>query len=118
MPKNGKSAHSNGQMAALFFIDEIGELPASAQVKLLRVLEDRTITRVGGKEAIPVDVRIIATTDKVLDEEVKTGTFRLDLLYRLNIFTISIPSLRERTGNVALLVDHFIVKHNNCSDSQ
>lgn len=95
------------------FLDEIGELPMDAQVKLLRVLEERKITRIGGKRSIPVDVRIVAATNRNLDEEVKKGNFRLDLLYRLNVFTIQIPPLRERKGDIPHLVDFFIQKHNN-----
>jgi DNA-binding NtrC family response regulator len=94
------------------FLDEIGELPMDAQVKLLRVLEERKIMRIGGKRPIPVDVRIIAATNRNLEEEVKAGRFRLDLLYRLNIFTIHIPPLRERKDDVPQLVDFFIRKHN------
>lgn len=94
------------------FLDEIGELPMDAQVKLLRVLEERKITRIGGKKAIPVDVRIVAATNRNLDEEVKQGKFRLDLLYRLNVFTVLLPPLRERQEDIPLLVDYFIQKHN------
>ena len=94
------------------FLDEIGELPMDAQVKLLRVLEERKITRIGGKRPIPVDVRIVAATNRKLEEEVAKGNFRLDLLYRLNVFTITIPPLRERKKDIPLLVDYFIDKHN------
>jgi DNA-binding NtrC family response regulator len=94
------------------FLDEIGELPIESQVKLLRVLEDRTITRIGGREAIPVDVRILASTNKDLQNEVVKRTFRLDLLYRLNVFTITLPPLRERRMDIPLLVEHFIGKYN------
>ena len=94
------------------FLDEIGELPMDAQVKLLRVLEDRKITRIGGKKVIPVDVRIVAATNRKLEEEVEKGNFRLDLLYRLNVFTITIPPLRDRQKDIPALVDFFIAKHN------
>lgn len=94
------------------FLDEVGELPMDAQVKLLRVLEEKKITRIGGKRAIPVDVRIVAATNRDLDTEVQKGNFRLDLLYRLNVFTIQIPPLRERKKDIPLLVDFFIRKHN------
>jgi len=106
----GKFEQANG---GTLFLDEIGELPIEAQVKLLRVLEDRTIYRVGGKKAIPISVRIISATNKNLAEKVQNDSFRLDLLYRLNIFTITIPPLRERTEDIPLLVDHFIRKHNS-----
>lgn len=94
------------------FLDEVGELPLEAQVKLLRVLEDRQITRIGGKKPIPVDVRIVAATNRNLEEEVKSGHFRLDLLYRLNIFVLLLPPLRERKEDVPLLANFFIRKHN------
>jgi len=94
------------------FLDEVGELPVDAQVKLLRCLEERTVTRIGGKEIIPVDIRIIAATNKNLQEEVDKGNFRLDLFYRLNIFTIIVPPLRERIQDIPLLAEHFIQKHN------
>lgn len=94
------------------FLDEIGELPMDAQVKLLRVLEEKKITRIGGKKIIPVDVRIVAATNRKLEEEVEKGNFRLDLLYRLNVFTVTIPPLRERKKDIPALVDFFIAKHN------
>ncbi|MDR2775371.1 MAG: sigma-54 dependent transcriptional regulator [Tannerella sp.] len=94
------------------FLDEIGELPLEAQVKLLRALENRTFTRVGGKKPIAVDIRIIAATNRNLEEKVRQGLFRLDLLYRLNIFTIHIPPLRERRDDIPLLTDYFIAKYN------
>jgi DNA-binding NtrC family response regulator len=94
------------------FLDEIGELPLEAQVKLLRALENRTISRIGGKKSIAVDIRIIAATNRNLEEKVKQGFFRLDLLYRLNVFTIHVPSLRERSDDIPLLTDYFIAKYN------
>jgi DNA-binding NtrC family response regulator len=94
------------------FLDEVGELPIDAQVKLLRVLEEKKITRIGGKKPIAIDVRIVAATNRLLEEEVRKGAFRLDLLYRLNIFTVDIPPLRERREDIPLLVDFFIAKHN------
>ena len=96
-----------------FMLDEIGELSLEAQVKLLRVLDERKITRLGGKESIPLDVRIIAATNKELQEEVDKKSFRLDLLYRLNIVTIRVPPLRERRDDIPLLVEHFIGKYNS-----
>jgi len=94
------------------FLDEIGELPMDAQVKLLRVLEERKVTRIGSKKAIPIDVRIVAATNRNLEEEVLKSRFRLDLLYRLNVFTVQIPPLRERKEDIPLLVDFFINKYN------
>ncbi|MDL2247879.1 sigma-54 dependent transcriptional regulator [Bacteroides sp. OttesenSCG-928-J23] len=107
--KAGTFERANG---GTLFLDEVGELPMDAQVKLLRVLEDRKITRIGGKRVVPVDVRIVAASNRKLEDEVAKGNFRLDLLYRLNVFTITIPPLRERTEDIPLLVDYFIGKHN------
>lgn len=94
------------------FLDEIGELPMDAQVKLLRVLEERKVTRIGGTKLIPVNVRIVAATNRDLESEVKAGNFRLDLLYRLNVFTLELPPLRARKEDIPLLTDFFIRKHN------
>jgi DNA-binding NtrC family response regulator len=95
------------------FLDEIGELPLEAQVKLLRALESRTVSRLGSKKPIAVDVRIIAATNCNLEEKVRQGDFRLDLFYRLNVFTIQVPSLRERRDDIPQLVDYFIAKYNS-----
>ncbi len=94
------------------FLDEIGELPLGAQVKLLRVLEEKKIMRLGGKSSIDTDVRIIAATNRDLEERVRTGEFRLDLLYRLNVFLINLPPLRERKDDIILLTEYFISKYN------
>ena len=93
------------------FLDEIGELSAMTQVKLLRVLQEREIERVGGSETIKVNVRIIAATNRNLEEEITRGTFREDLYYRLNVFPVHIPPLRERKTDVMLLADFFIEKY-------
>ena len=98
------------------FLDEIGELHLDAQVKLLRILEEKKIMRVGGKKAIPVDIRVVAATNRNLEEEVAKERFRLDLMYRLNVFTLYLPPLRERKEDIPLLVDHFINKHNTAFD--
>ncbi len=92
------------------FLDEIGDIPLSMQVKLLRVLQEREIERVGGTEKIPVDVRIISATNRSLERKIKEGTFREDLFYRLNIVTICIPPLRERREDILPLVESFIKK--------
>lgn len=107
--KEGTFERANG---GTLFLDEVGELPLDAQVKLLRVLEERKITRIGGKKAIPVDVRIVAATNRNLDDEVKNAHFRLDLLYRLNVFTLILPPLRERKEDIPLLTNFFIRKYN------
>lgn len=90
------------------FLDEIGELPPAAQIRLLRVLQQHEIERVGGTESIPVDVRIISATHQNLPEMVSKGTFREDLWFRLNVFPIMIPPLRQRTEDIPALVNHFI----------
>ena len=90
------------------FLDEIGELPLPAQAKLLRVLEDRKVTRVGGDRAIAVAARVVAATNRDLEQEVQARRFRQDLLYRLNIHTLKVPPLRERLSDVPALVDHLL----------
>ena len=90
------------------FLDEIGEMPLDMQGSLLRVLENGTIVRLGGREVIPVNVRIIAATNKNLTEEVKKGSFRLDLYYRLGVMIINIPPLRERISDIPEMVEHFV----------
>ena len=92
------------------FLDEIGELPASLQVKLLRVIQERTIRRVGGTSDVRIDVRIVSATNRELAEEVAGGRFREDLFYRLNVIQIEMPCLRERRGDIPLLVHHFVTK--------
>jgi len=92
------------------FLDEIGELSPSIQVKLLRFLQEREISRLGSNTNISVDVRIISATNRDLDTEVKEGTFREDLFYRLKVVTISIPPLRERKEDLPALIDHFMEK--------
>ncbi|MDF1614782.1 sigma-54-dependent transcriptional regulator [Desulfurivibrio dismutans] len=92
------------------FLDEVGEMPLSLQVKLLRVIQERTFERVGGSRTIKVDVRIIAATNKDLKEEVETGKFREDLYYRLNVVHIHLPPLRERTDDIPMLAKHFVAK--------
>ena len=93
------------------FFDEIGELPLSMQVKLLRVLQDRTLMRVGGTEEISIDIRILSATNKDLKREAEEGTFRTDLFYRLDVLTIRVPSLSERREDIPLLSNHFLEKY-------
>src|SRR5262249_24896994 len=90
------------------FLDEIGNLPLSTQMKLLRVLEDRAITRLGGRGQIPIDVRIVAATHVNFEEAIREGRFREDLYHRLNEFTIHAPPLRERIDDLPALVEHFL----------
>lgn len=92
------------------FLDEIGEMPLDLQVKLLRVLQEKEIERVGGKQTIQIDVRVIAATNRNLEKEIAEGKFRLDLYYRLNVFPILLPPLRERKEDIHLLVDFFAQK--------
>ncbi len=94
------------------FLDEIGDIPLMLQSKLLRVLQEKEIERLGGLHSTKVDVRIIAATNKNLEEEVKKGTFREDLYYRLNVVTIPVPPLRERKEDISLLIDFFLKKYN------
>jgi DNA-binding NtrC family response regulator len=89
-------------------LDEIGEMPPELQAKLLRVLEERTIRRVGGRQEIPVDVRVISSTNADIGRALQSGRFREDLFYRLNVFTIALPALRERPQDVPLLAQHFL----------
>jgi transcriptional regulator with GAF, ATPase, and Fis domain len=92
------------------FLDEIGEMPLDLQVKLLRALQEKEIERLGGRTTIQVDVRIIAATNRDLEKEVAEGRFRADLYYRLNIFPIALPSLRDRRDDLPLLATHFVQK--------
>ena len=92
------------------FLDEIGEMPLEAQAKLLRVLQDGMVDRIGSTASVPVDVRIVAATNAHLEDAIKKGTFRSDLFYRLHVFPVSIPPLRERQEDIPLLADHFLAQ--------
>ncbi|HQO03682.1 MAG TPA: sigma 54-interacting transcriptional regulator [Spirochaetota bacterium] len=106
--KPGKIALAEG---GTIFLDEIGELPASTQVKLLRFLQEREYEPLGGIKPIKSDVRIIAATNRILLNELKSGSFREDLYYRLNIITIKLPLLKDRIEDIPLLVSHFVKKY-------
>jgi sigma-54 dependent transcriptional regulator, acetoin dehydrogenase operon transcriptional activator AcoR len=103
--KPGKFELANG---GTLFLDEVGEMPLDMQVKLLRVIQEGVITRVGGTKNITVDVRIIAATNKDLKEEIKEGRFRLDLYYRLSVIPLRLPSLRERKEDIPMLINYFL----------
>ncbi len=94
------------------FLDEIGDLPHALQVKLLRFLQERAIERIGGRQPIPVDVRVISATNQPLEQQMETGDFRADLFYRLNPVTVRVPPLRERAGDAVLLARYFLTRYN------
>jgi two-component system NtrC family response regulator len=100
----GKIEFANG---GTFFLDEVGDLPMALQAKILRFLQERVIERIGGRESIPVDVRIVCATHRNLEEMIADGNFREDLYYRLSEIVVTIPPLRERVGDAALLAHHF-----------
>jgi two-component system response regulator AtoC len=107
--KIGRFQYASG---GTLFLDEIGDLPLPMQVKLLRVLQEQKITPVGSNREVKVDVRIIAATNKNLEEMMQLGTFRQDLFYRLNVMPLYLPSLRDRKEDIPILVNHFIKKFN------
>jgi len=106
--RTGKFEEASG---GTIFLDEIGEMPVDLQAKLLRVLQEKEIERIGGKMPIQVDLRIIAATNRSLEKEIAKGKFRLDLFYRLNVFPIEVPPLRSRNEDIPALVSFFIQKH-------
>lgn len=110
--KGGKKGFFEVASGGTIFLDEIGELEINTQAKLLRVLQEKEIVRVGGTKPIPVDVRVIAATNVNLEKAIKNGTFRKDLYYRLNVLPINIPSLTERKSDIPLLASHLINKLN------
>ena len=108
--KGGQAGKFEIADGGTLFLDEIGEMPLDMQVRLLRVIEEGVVTRLGGNDYIPVDVRIIAATNKDLQKEVKDGMFRTDLFYRLNVLPIKLPSLRERKEDIPILAAHYSKK--------
>jgi len=105
----GKFEQANG---GTIFLDEIGEMPPEMQVKLLRVLQEKEIERVGGRNTLKIDVRVIAATSRNLEKEIAEGHFRMDLYYRLNVFPIVLPPLRERKEDIPVLALHFMHRYN------
>ncbi|NUP13469.1 MAG: sigma-54-dependent Fis family transcriptional regulator, partial [Polyangiaceae bacterium] len=101
----GRFEQANG---GTLFLDEVGEIPPGTQVKLLRVLQERTLERVGGNETVKVDVRVVAATNRDLVAEVEAGRFREDLFYRLKVVHVDMPPLRAREGDIVLLASHFL----------
>ena len=106
--KLGRFEQSSG---GTLFLDEVGDAPASVQIKLLRALQEREIQRVGGDQAIPVDIRLVAATNRPLEQMAEDGTFRADLYYRLNIFPVVLPSLRDRPEDLRPLAEHLLERH-------
>ena len=106
--RNGKFILAS---SGTILLDEVGEMSLPLQVKLLRVLQERHVDTIGGKEPVFINIRVIATTNKSLKKEVEEGRFREDLYYRLNVFPMTLPPLRERKGDIPLLVDYFLKKH-------
>jgi Nif-specific regulatory protein len=107
--RKGRFEQANG---GTLFLDEIGDITPAVQVRLLRVLQEREFERVGGNQTIKVNVRIVAATSRNLEDAIKEGRFREDLYYRLNVFPIPLPPLRERRSDIMLLADHFVQKYN------
>ena len=108
--RNGSMGKFEAANRGTLFLDEIGELPLFVQAKLLRVLQEKEITRIGGNSPIPIDVRVIAATNRNLEQLVRDGQFREDLYYRLNILNINVPPLRERKDDIPILINHFFNK--------
>ncbi len=106
-----KLGHFETAGEGTIFLDEIGEITLATQVKLLRVLQSKQIMRLGGTEVIPLKARVVAATNRVLEDMIKEGTFREDLYYRINVFPISLPPLRRRSEDIPALVNHFLEKN-------
>lgn len=106
--KKGRFAHAH---TGTIFLDEIAEMPATTQVKILRVLQEQEFEPLGSSKSVKVDIRIIAATNRILEEEIENGNFREDLYYRLNVVSVKIPPLRERKDDILLLADYFLKKY-------
>lgn len=111
--KEGKAGKFELANNGTIFLDEIGDMPYEVQVRLLRVLQDKAVTRIGGKKEIPLNVRVIAATNQNLEACIENKTFRADLYYRLNVFSLHIPPLRERGNDIELLVKYFLKNYQN-----
>ncbi len=110
MQLSDKDGYMRAAQGGTLFLDEISEMPPQLQVKLLRSIQEKEYTPVGTTSAIPVNIRFLASTNRELTEEVKSGKFREDLYYRLNVIEIHLPSLKEREEDIPLLADHFLNK--------
>lgn len=115
--KEGKAGKFEMADGGTIFLDEIGELPLSLQAALLRVIQERKVTRIGGLDSKDIDVMIVAATNRDLFKAVQGNTFRRDLFYRLNVFNINLPPLRERKSDIPIMVDSFIQKYNKSSNT-
>jgi Nif-specific regulatory protein len=115
----GASAQRRGRFeladGGTIFLDEVGEMSLPTQAKLLRIIQEKEFERVGGSKTVKTDVRIIAATNRNLEEQIRQGSFREDLFYRLNIFPITVPPLRERKTDILLLADYFVEKFNTAN---
>src|SRR5438876_8086668 len=107
--RKGRFEHANG---GTLFLDEVGDMPVTLQAKLLRVLENKEVYRIGNNEAIKVNVRLLSASNQDLEEAVAAGKFRQDLFYRLKVVTLKLPPLRERREDMPLLTAHFIKEFN------
>lgn len=111
MPNESRPGKFEAASGSSLFMDEIGNLPLAMQAKLLTVLQNRKITRIGSNKVIPVDIRLLSATNKNIQDMVDSGTFREDLLYRLNTIHLEIPPLRERREDIHLFIDYFMQRY-------
>ncbi|MDR2260066.1 MAG: sigma-54 dependent transcriptional regulator [Azoarcus sp.] len=109
--QSGQPGKFEQAQGGVILLDEISEMPLGLQAKLLRVLQEREVERVGGKKPVPLDIRVLATSNRDMEKEIAAGRFREDLYYRLNVFPLVIPSLRERPGDIVPLARHFLARH-------